>query len=67
MPQRVSRVLDVSQHSCDDHDGEADPEQHEEASEISIFTSWIEMRHPGGVFDRRKHSVLLLCSNLFSS
>ena len=64
MPQRVSCVFDVPQHSRNDHDSEPDPEQYEEASEVSILASWIEVRHPGSVFDRRKHPLFLLCSDL---
>ena len=66
MPERISCVFDIPQHGRDDHDSESDPKQHEEASEVSIFASWIKVRYPGGVFDGRKHPVLLLCSNLFS-
>ena len=43
MPQRISGVFDVPQHSRDDHDSESDPEQNEEASEVSIFASRIEV------------------------
>ena len=67
MPQRISSVFDIPQHSRDDHDSESDPEQNEEASEISIITSWIEVRHSGGVLDCRKHPVLLLRSDLLAS
>lgn len=67
MPQRISCVFDVPQHSRDDHDSESDPEQNEETSEVSIFASWIKVRYPGSVFDCRKNPVLLLCSDMLPS
>ena len=67
MPQRISCVLDIPQHSRDDHDSKSNPEQNEEASEVSIFTSRIEVGHSGSVFDCRKHPVLLLRSDLLAS
>lgn len=67
MPQRVPRVFNIPQHSRDDHDGESDPKQNEEASKVSILASWIEVRYPGSIFDGREHSVLLLRSDLLPS
>ena len=67
MPQRVSCIFNIPQHSRDDHDSESDPEKDEEASKISIITSWIEVRHSGSVLDCREHPVLLLRSDLLAS
>jgi len=61
----ISSVLDVSQHGCDGHNGECDPEQYIEALEISIITGGVEMRNPGGVFNRREESPPMLRPDLF--
>lgn len=64
MSEWISSVFDISQHCSNNHDGETDPEQHEEPSEISVFTPWVKVGYPSSVFDSRKDSVLLLRSYL---
>lgn len=63
--QREPSLFVVPQHRSDHHDSKRDPEEHEEASEVMVVAPWIEVGYARSVLHSRKHSSLLLCSNLF--
>ena len=67
MAQRKSCIFDVPQRSGEDHNCQADPEKHEEASKVSVLAPGVKVGDAGGIFNSRKHPVLLLCSYLLSS
>lgn len=62
--KRVARLLDLAQHGGDDHDGQANPEQHKEAAEVAVVAVWIEVRDAIHVLDGREHAPLLLGADL---
>jgi len=56
----MSRLFYVSQYCCQDHNSEANPEEDEESSEVTVIARWIEVRHPGNVVDGVEYAVLCL-------
>lgn len=58
--QRVTRVLDVAQHSGDGHDGQTYPEKVEKAMEVTVVAVGVEVGHSAGEFDRREDAPRLL-------
>lgn len=49
--QRIACLFDVPQARGDDHDGQTNPEEHEEAPEVTIVALRIEVRDPRPVVD----------------
>lgn len=64
--QRISRVLHVAQHGGDAHDGEADPEEVEEAMEVAIVALGVEVRDARGELDGGEDAATLLGANLLA-
>lgn len=64
--QWVASLSQVAQHGGDDHDGEADPEEREEAMEVVPCRVGIEMRDTGGVVYPRKPVSLALGADEFT-
>jgi hypothetical protein len=62
----MARFFDVPQTCCENHDGQADPEEDEEASEVSVVAPWIEMRYSVLIHDGMVQSMFRLGSGLFS-
>src|SRR5690242_1115530 len=56
----VARLLDLAQHGGNDHDGQADPEQHKEAAEVAVVARGVEVGDAVHVLDSREHAPLLL-------
>lgn len=54
--QRASSILDIAQACRNGHDGQADPEEVEEAMEIFVIRVWVKMRQSRGEIDRGKES-----------
>lgn len=65
--QREAGVFDVSKHRGNAHNGEANPEEVEEAMEVSVVAFWIEMTDARGELDGRKDATALLGSSLLAS
>ena len=63
-PHGIARVLDVAQHGRHDHDSEPNPEENEEAAEVSVFAVDVEMGHARGILDCREKALPLLGPDL---
>ena len=63
----IAGILDVSQHACDNHDGQADPEESEEAMKVPVLALGIKVGDTSGVIDGGKQAVSLLSPNLLPS
>ena len=57
---------DLAQHGGQDHDGQADPEEDEEAGEVGILARGIEVGDARFVFDGRKDAAAALLAELFA-
>lgn len=49
--QRITGILDVSEHGGDDHDEERDPEEGEEAPKVMVIAFRIKVRDAGDIID----------------
>lgn len=50
--QHISGLLVVPRDLCEEHDGQADPEEVEEATEFVIIAPGVEIGDAGGIVDR---------------
>lgn len=62
----ISRILHVAQHGGDAHDGEANPEEVEEAMEVTIIALGIEVGDARGELDGREDAAALFGTNLLA-
>lgn len=62
----VSGVLYIAQHGGDGHDGQADPEEVEEAMEVTVVAVGIEVGNSTGELDGGEETSALLCANLLT-
>lgn len=60
----VACLFDLAQHRGNDHDGQADPEQHEEAAEVTVVACGVEVGDAIDVLDGREYAPLLLGADL---
>lgn len=56
----------VAQRGCEDHYGQADPEEDEEAGEVGILAGGIEVGDARLVFDGREDAAAVLLAELFA-
>ncbi len=64
--QGISGVLVIAQHGSDAHDGEADPEEVEEAMEVAIVGVGIEVGDARGEFGGREETSSLFGADLLA-
>lgn len=64
--QREPRVLHVAQHGSDAHDGQANPEEVEEAMEVAVVGLGVEVRDAAGEVDGWEDATFLLGAGLFA-
>lgn len=64
--QREARVLHVAEHGGDAHDGQANPEEVEEAMEVAVVAVGIEVTDARGVVDCWEETTALLGADLFA-
>ena len=62
-----SGVFDVSEERSNDHNGQTDPEQDEEAAKVSIVAVGVKVRHPRHIVDGMEDVIFGVCSSLFAS
>lgn len=62
----VSRILHIAQHGGDAHDGEADPEEVEEAMEVAVVALGVEVGDARGELDGREDAAALLGADLLA-
>lgn len=65
--QREAGVFDVAKHRGNTHNGKANPEEVEEAMEVSVVAFRIEMADARGELDGRKDATTLFGSSLLAS
>lgn len=58
--------FEVAQRGREDHDGQADPEEDEESSEVGILARGIEVGDTRLVFDGREDAAAVLLAELFA-
>ena len=59
-------LFEVAQRGREGHDGQADPEEDEEAGEVGIFARRIEVGDTRLVFDGREDATAVLLAELFA-
>ena len=64
--QDGASLFEVSQGSRERHDGQADPEEDEEAGEVGILARGIEVGDARLVFDGREYAAAALLAELFA-
>ena len=65
-PHRETGLLDVPQHRRHDHDGQPNPEQSEEAMEVSMLAVGVKVGESSGVVDGGEEPMFLLGSDVFA-
>ena len=59
-------LFEVAQGGCEGHDGQADPEEDEEAGEVGILARGIEVGDARFIFDGREDATAILLAELFA-